>query len=126
MTSGNTATAVEELDTSEDEGQTSLFDVLRGNKFCGTGISARSRGFLSVALILSATSVTAIKDYWVPDTIKTEAQTVNHGIKKPIGRRISRGEALRISQEIQERAERERNEFAEREARGGIQWDKET
>jgi hypothetical protein len=46
-------------------------------------------------------------------------------MKRPVGRAISRAEALQGVREILERAERERMELADREAARGIQWDDE-
>ena len=42
---------------------------------------------------------------------------------KPIGRPISRKEAMRIARQVLEKAERERIELAEREAERGLDWE---
>jgi len=67
--------------------------------------------------------VTAMPDPWLLEKRRRDAVVTVSIYQEVIGRFISRSEALRISRHILERAERERMEIAEWEAKRGIQWE---
>ena len=75
-----------------------------------------------LVLTYSASPVTAVPNYFFGD-IRRDASTVSRGFKGVIGKPVSRTEALQISRQIIERAERERIQLAEGEAMRGIQWE---
>ncbi|MGH8615951.1 MAG: hypothetical protein ACREYF_29055 [Gammaproteobacteria bacterium] len=75
-----------------------------------------------IALAIAASPATAIPDYWFFER-RRDASTVAWIIENLVGRPISRADALRIASQILERAERERMELSEWEAKRGIQWD---
>ena len=54
---------------------------------------------------------------------RRDDSSVSWGFKGVIGRPVSRAEALQIADQIIERAERERIQLAEGEAKRGIQWE---
>ncbi len=70
----------------------------------------------------SASPVTAVPNYFFGD-IRHDASTVSWGFKGVIGKPVSRAGALQISRQIIERAERERIQLADGEAKRGIQWE---
>ena len=74
-------------------------------------------------LVITASPATATVDYWSWEGRRRDSSTVTWVLGAVIGRPISRAEALRISRQILERAERERIELAEWEAERGIQWE---
>lgn len=74
-------------------------------------------------LAIAASPATAVPDYWFFERRRRDAATVAWILEDVVGRPISRMEALRIASQILERAERERIELAEWEARRGIQWE---
>lgn len=74
-------------------------------------------------LAIAASPATAVSDYWFFERRRRDASTVAWALEGVIGRPISRVEALRIASQILERAERERLELAEWEAKRGIQWE---
>jgi hypothetical protein len=76
-----------------------------------------------VLLFIAASPATAVPDYWFFERRRDTAPTVRWTLEAVVGRRISRVEALQIASQILSQAERERLEFAEWEARGGIQWE---
>ncbi len=76
-----------------------------------------------VLLAIAASPATAVPDYWFFERRRRDASTVAWILEGVIGRPISRAEALRIASQILERAERERMELAEWEAKRGIQWE---
>ena len=75
-----------------------------------------------LVLANSASPVTAVPNY-IFGEIRRDASTVSWGFKGVIGRPVSRAEALQIADQIIERAERERIQLAEGEAKRGIQWE---
>ena len=75
-----------------------------------------------LVLTNSASPVTAVPNYFFED-LRRYASTVSWGFKGVIGRPVSRAEALQIADQIIERAERERIQLAEGEAKRGIQWE---
>ena len=79
-----------------------------------------------VIVAIAASPSTAIPDFWFFEKRRCDTSTVAVIFEGVIGRRISRAEALRIAQKILEQAERKRIEFAEWEARRGIQWEEES
>lgn len=76
-----------------------------------------------IALAIAASPATAVPDYWFFERRRRDASTVAWIIENIVGRPISRADALRIASQILERAERERMELAEWEAKRGIQWE---
>ncbi len=78
-----------------------------------------------MVLAIAASPATAISDYWFWERQRRDVSTAAWVLEAVIGRAISRAEALRIARQILERAERERIEIAEWEARRGIQWGEE-
>jgi len=72
---------------------------------------------------IAASPATAVPDYWFFERRRRDVSTVAWILEGIIGRPISRSEALRISAQILEQAERERSEFATWEAKRGIQWE---
>ena len=78
-----------------------------------------------MVLAIAASPATATTDYWFLERQRRDSSTVTWVLQSVIGRPISRVEALRIAESILERAERERMELAEWEAKRGIQWEEE-
>ena len=78
-----------------------------------------------MVLAIAASPATATTDYWFLERHRRDSSTVTWVLQSVIGRPISRVEALRIAESILERAERERMELAEWEAKRGIQWEEE-
>lgn len=76
-----------------------------------------------VILAIAASPATAVPDYWFWERQRLDASTAVRFPGYVIGKPISRMEALRIARQILERAERERIELAEWEAKRGIQWE---
>lgn len=76
-----------------------------------------------IVLAIAASPATAVPDYWFFERRRRDASTVAWIIENIVGRPISRADALRIASQILERAERERMELAEWEAKRGIQWE---
>jgi hypothetical protein len=76
-----------------------------------------------MVLAIAASPATAVLDYWFFERRRRDASTVAWILESVIGRPISRADALRIASQILERAERERMELAEWEAKRGIQWE---
>lgn len=74
-------------------------------------------------LSIAASPATAGPDYWFFERRRDAAPTVSWILEAVVGRPISRVEALKIASHILSQAERERLEFAEWEAKGGIQWE---
>jgi hypothetical protein len=74
-------------------------------------------------LAIAAPPATAVPDYWFFEKRRRDASSFAWILEEVIGRPISRAEALRIASQILERAERERLELAEWEAKRGIQWE---
>lgn len=74
-------------------------------------------------LSIAASPATAVPDYWFFERRRDVAPTVRWILQGVVGRRISRVEALQVASQILSQAERERLEFAEWEAKGGIQWE---
>lgn len=72
---------------------------------------------------IAASPATAVPDYWFFERRRRDASTAVWIMEGVIGRPISRSEALQIAAQILEQAERERSEFAEWEAKRGIQWE---
>lgn len=54
---------------------------------------------------------------------RRDISTMAQALEGVVGRQISRARALQIARSILERAERERDEFAQWEAARGIQWE---
>lgn len=78
---------------------------------------------IGIALAIAMSPATAVPDYWFFERRRRDASTVAWIIENIVGRPISRADALRIASQILERAERERMELAEWEAKRGIQWE---
>ena len=85
---------------------------------------------IGLALGVATTPITAISDPWVFENRRRMTVTVPgfteqlvHQVQ--LGRPVSRHEALLISRQIMERAERERLEFAIWEAERDVQWESE-
>lgn len=76
-----------------------------------------------VVLAIATSPATAIPDFWFWERRQRDVSTVAWVLEGVIGRPVSRAEALRISRHILERAERERMQLAEWEAKRGIQWE---
>jgi hypothetical protein len=76
-----------------------------------------------IVLTIAASPATAVSDYWFWERRRRGASSVAWLFEGVVGRPISRAEALRIASQILERAERERLELAEWEAKRGIQWE---
>jgi hypothetical protein len=74
------------------------------------------------ALSLAVSSVTAVPDPWLLERRRRDAVVTVSIYRQFVGSFISRSEALRISRQILEWAERERLAVAEYEAARGIQW----
>ena len=85
----------------------------------------RARGLLEVGMALSlfAFPATAVTDSWFDERRKRDTSTVVCLVRHPIGRPISRAEALKIVRGILLRAEQERRDLAEWEAARGLQWE---
>ena len=77
---------------------------------------------VGLLLAMAASPMTAVTDNWFFELQQRDTSTIAWNTDGVIGRPISRAEALRISREILERAERGRFELAEWEAARGIQW----
>lgn len=73
-------------------------------------------------LFLSST-MTIISDPWLMEKKRRESSVTVSAYRPKLCRSITRAEALRISDEILEQAEKERRACAEYEAARGIQWD---
>jgi hypothetical protein len=76
-----------------------------------------------VVLAIATSPATAAPDFWFWERRRRDVSTVARSLEGVIGRSISRVEALRIARHILERAERERIQLAEWEAKRGIQWE---
>lgn len=83
---------------------------------------SRMAQIAGLALSLAVSSVTAMPDPWLLERRRRDAVVTVSIYKHFIGSFISRSEALRISRQILEQAERERLAVAEYEAARGIQW----
>ena len=79
-----------------------------------------------VVLALITSPVTNVPETWFIEKKRRDTAITVRIIQEISGRRISRAEALRIVRQILERANRERIELAQWEARQGIQWEDET
>jgi hypothetical protein len=79
-----------------------------------------------LALVLGVSTFTAAPDLWLLEKRRRDAVVTASIYKEVLGRPISRNEALRISRQILEEAERERLAFAEWESARGIRWEDET
>ena len=86
----------------------------------GIGKLAQIAGLI---LAIAASPSTAITDYWFLESRRRNALTASWVVEGMIGRPISRTQALRIARQVMERAERERLELADWEAKRGIQWE---
>lgn len=71
---------------------------------------------------VTASPATAMSDFWFFEKRRRDEAMVSQILEGIIGRPITRTEALRISCQIIEQAERERLELAKWEAKRGIQW----
>lgn len=80
---------------------------------------------LALTSTLALSSATAIADPWTDRRKIQEGITMIGVYDLPVGRPVSRAEALRIAQDILETAERERCEFVEWEASRGLRWEDE-
>jgi hypothetical protein len=83
---------------------------------------SRMAQIAGLALSLAVSSVTAMPDPWLLERRRRDAVVTVSIYQQFIGSFISRSEALRISRQILEQAERERLALAEYEAARGIQW----
>lgn len=83
------------------------------------------RGYLrpfGIGLIIALSPITAVADPWVAEPRRQTQPTAFVPIQSMGRRRITRAEALRLAQEILERAERERLRSADWEAARGADW----
>lgn len=76
-----------------------------------------------IVLTFAASSATAGLDFWFWERRMRNTATVAGIFECVIGKRITRMDALRIARQIIESAEQERIQFAEWEAKRGIQWE---
>jgi len=84
---------------------------------------ARLSHVAGIVLAIAASPATAVPDYWFWERRRRDASTVTWVLESVIGRPISRAEALQIARQILVCAEQERLQFAEWEAKRGIQWE---
>lgn len=105
-----------------ESGQISSETVLQreSNRFFDKGFRmAKAAGF---ALSLAVSPITAMSDPWLIEKKRRGAVVTVSICQEFVGRSISRAEALRITRQILENAEKERLAAAEFEATLGIQW----
>lgn len=77
---------------------------------------------VGLSLLMTFSPITSLADPWSIEKNQRDAvvtMTIYHDV---IGRSISRNEALRLSRQILEQAEKERLQIAELDAAVGIQW----
>lgn len=94
----------------------------RGSTPVKTFNISRMAQLAGFALTLAVSSVVAMPDPWLLERRRRDAVVTVSVYQKLIGIFISRSEALQISRQILEQAERERLAVAEFEAARGIQW----
>jgi hypothetical protein len=83
---------------------------------------SRMAQIAGLALSLAVSSISAMPDPWLLEKRRRDAVVTVSIYQQFIGSLISRSEALLISRQILEQAERERLAVAEYEASRGIQW----
>ena len=101
---------------------TSIEDACHVQQYWNSGPNARFSKNAVIFLAWFLSSTTAISDPFVKERIHHERAVTVCYCQETIGRAISRSEALRISLQILEQAERERLEYAHFEAEKGISW----
>ena len=105
------------LDSPQNDVKKSFFPF--GKKIARCGIS------IGIGVFLAASSATAMPDIWSDERRRRETATLAWVFDLPVGRPISRMQALRIAMQILEAAEIQREEFAAMESMQGIQWEDE-
>ena len=83
---------------------------------------SRMTTVVGLACVLSFAPFTVVTDPWLMEKKRRDAVVTMSIYKEVIGRLITRSEALKIADQILERAEKERLVIAEIEAASGIQW----
>lgn len=121
------------IPTLSDSPKAVFTDTTSGPWSTMTGPDSRAvqkppRGYLrpfGIGLIIALSPITAVADPWVSEP-RRQTQPTAFVLIHSIGRRrITRAEALRLAQEILERAERERLRSADWEAARGAAWGEE-
>lgn len=85
----------------------------------------RTACIAGVGLMISLSPVTAIPDVWSDERRRRDTATLIKVFDMPIGRPISRRQALLLARQILHQAEQNRAIFAVSEAQRGIHWEEE-
>ena len=112
-------TGSQEIDVSASGAWTESFI----NRPENMGMVGKIGQIAGLVLAIAASPATVAPDFWFFDRRRCDSSTATWVIEGIIGRPISRAEALWISRQVLERAERERIELAEWEAMRGLQWE---